>query len=133
MEIAPCRYRVPFVTHRGESDSLALTVIYLTLLNLPVSGSGNTDIICFLRLLLHGFQLSSLLNGSQSHEPRKSGERRARLPLSDLYLLSSHLPYGSMHTSNILMVSINLLLTLKISTCYIKKKALLLYISFSTI
>ena len=35
-----------------------------------------------------------------------------------------------MHTSNIVMVSINLLFTLKSLTCYVKKKALLLYISF---
>ena len=96
------------------------------------SGSGSTDVIFFFRLPLHEFQLLSLLNRNQSHhEPRKSGERRARLPLSKLFsiLLSSHFLYGSMHTSNILMVSINLLLTLKV---FIKKKALLLYISFST-
>jgi len=95
----------------------------------PQLPSGDTDLTSVL-LPLHEFQLLSLLNGNPSHhEPRKAGERRARSSLSEhLYLFSSHLPYGPMHTRNTYGFH-NVLLTLsdEFLTCYVKKTTLLSY------
>jgi hypothetical protein len=76
------------------------------------------------RLPLHEFRLLSLLNGNPSHhEPRKSGERRARPSLSKLlYLLWIWLHTHKQYTYG----SHNFLLTLsdEFLTCYVKKTAM---------
>ena len=142
MEIAPCRYRVPFVTHRGESDSLALTLFFPIIfhpLNLLDSRSSTNIIFFFFffffnnnRLPLQEFQPLLLLNGNQSHhEPRKSEERRAKLTPSKLflYLLSLHLLWFhalKQYTYGFHKFAVDS----EFLTCYVKKKAILWYISF---
>ena len=83
MDIAPCRYRFPFVAHRGDSDSLALTLfLYISLFTCL---KKRYWYYLLFRMHLHEFQLLSLLNGNPSqHELRESGERRTRSPLSEL-------------------------------------------------
>ena len=84
------------------------------------------------RLPLQEFQPLLLLNGNQSHhEPRKSEERRAKLTPSKLflYLLSSHLLWFhalKQYTYGFHKFAVDS----EFLTCYVKKKAILWYISF---
>ena len=103
--------------------------LYLNLLHLLVPGCGNTDIIRFFKAALA--RVSALIAAQREPKPPRAKKIRGKKSKvasewTSLHLLSSQLPYGSMHTSNILMVSINLLLTLsdEFLIFYVKKAAL---------